>query len=783
MSAPKHILLAILLLCIGNETIAQVISASISYNVLGNDTLTIQATARYKCGTKINDTLQIELLDKVLGGGITKAVSIQKNINRSRRVNCNDSSCKVQFTTAEFLYSIPISYFSTQLSDSILIKFTPGWRLDSLTNMTLKKRARMQVSAAIYNLKQANCSYNFGIKPRHYGLLNQFYMASPALYDADMAISGNSDSIYCELKVPDSPDSLGYNLGYSPYAPLKYDGYPTQQNLPKGFHFNHQTGDLRFIATEKSRTYIKRRIKEYRNGEMVGFIEQDQLIEIDNLNLKTQVVTGFNGSNFTKWENYDFTSCEKDRHSLIIKATNARKFDFDSLRIRCYNPLYKLDTFVADSARIRFSFPSRLSNQRIIFFVEAYNSHCDLHTMASATFRISNSKKPKPFVTKAHIRFRKYYLKVEDTVSNSPVSFTWKILSKAYNSDSITIEPKIPGTKNFTLTAKFLNGCSAIIKDTLTTHQFPFIEITPKNGQFCANSIIPVSSMVSNSNDNLAINWNTGRQGNSEQIVLKKDSLIIALLSHPDGFWNADTTLLKAINPPSASLYQDGEHCPGNAVSLRLKSLSLPANALRIVWRNANQLTIGKDTFLNVKGEQLISVQIQDNNGCSFSDSINTRYTKFAILPKATHQICHSDTLKLTAYLSDSSNANTFWVLNNDTFSNSKHLNYKVEKDAIFLCYLKINESNLTCNWEQKISVDEMPLPVFQKLEKISVCRNNNKLNLNDSAWVIPQNGSFKETPSSKGTLVNGKYFNAENAEFRQFELLYSMTNDSTGCS
>ena len=119
---------------------------------------------------------------------------------------------------------------------------------------------------------------------------NRSFDYLPEIVDLDLDSSGNAlDSFSIELTEPLTGfnNACSWTGGFDYQNPLQYFGFnpinPISNRLPspRGFHLDASNGRLRFNPRATQSTVIAMKIKEFRNGQMIGYTKRDyQLIVI-----------------------------------------------------------------------------------------------------------------------------------------------------------------------------------------------------------------------------------------------------------------------------------------------------------------------------------------------------------------------------------------------------------------------------------------------------------------------------------------------------------------------
>ncbi len=124
--------------------------------------------------------------------------------------------------------------------------------------------------------RQGNSSPYFSIRPNAYGCVNM-----PTTMN-NGAVDPNGDSLVTEIMTPQdgsscsgSSTNITFNTATPPYS---IPTNPLQTN--NTFNINAATGQMSFTPTQQGASTLTVRVKEYRNGVLIGSIMRDMVINI-----------------------------------------------------------------------------------------------------------------------------------------------------------------------------------------------------------------------------------------------------------------------------------------------------------------------------------------------------------------------------------------------------------------------------------------------------------------------------------------------------------------------
>lgn len=178
---------------------------------------------------------------------------------------------------------------------------------------------------------QGNSSPYFSIKPIPYVCVNQ-----PFTYN-NGAIDPNGDSLSTDVINPMSASpcgpgtNIGLNTGFTP--PLSIPGNPFHTNA--SFTTVPSTGQMSFTAAQTGPQTLTTRVREYRNGQLIGYIMRD--IQVQVLNCTTVAPTFAFGTNIGgggigvggriegcigQTLTFDFSAKSNDTNAVLLSEDN-----------------------------------------------------------------------------------------------------------------------------------------------------------------------------------------------------------------------------------------------------------------------------------------------------------------------------------------------------------------------------------------------------------------------------------------------------------------------------
>ncbi|MBS1774307.1 MAG: gliding motility-associated C-terminal domain-containing protein [Bacteroidetes bacterium] len=237
----------------------------------------------------------------------------------------------------------------------------------------------LYIETTFDNNFQGNSSPYFSIKPIPYVCVNQPYSYNNG------AIDPNGDSLSTEVINPMDASGTcgpGTNLTLTTQVPpLSIPNNPFQTNVT--FTCNAATGQMNFTAAQKGASVLTTRVKEYRNGVLIGWIMRDVQIQVldcsstgPTFNVDIASITG--GS----WASNRVNACVGQQldYEFYLKHAQSKTIliidDNHSLAIPAANITYTNQK--KDSVRGHFTWTPTLADVGLKnFIVTAKDSTCE----------------------------------------------------------------------------------------------------------------------------------------------------------------------------------------------------------------------------------------------------------------------------------------------------------------------------------------------------------------------------------------------------------------------
>lgn len=773
------LVISLLIYWISNPALSfgQVSGADISYSFPSFDRLHVKVVVYHSCTPlKLNDTLYVETLDKNSSSTTDHFLPIKTHIDSSFQKHCG-KPCGWNGRKTILDYEFPIDYWLNNNIDSIRMSSCPGVRPKGFTFIPNANGAILKVSASIFRLRNQNSSYEFALLPPFYSVKDQDFMVSPGLFHGDQGLN-IYDSVICEAVPPinETGQQLTYVANYSETKPFAFS---TISQLRNSFVAPH-TGDHRFKPSQTGLSIIKTRVFEFQNGQEIGYIEREQLIEIiSSSSARSHILKGQGNTSPFNIENFNLNICEGDTVQFFTVVTEGNVNDTDSVIVT--TPYKWLTSKTKFSDTVNFNIPfntARINPQPYRLFLSTFSDRCENGTQGSATFLMHFKKSPKPDY-KIDLNQNVAVFKATDTSTLKSTNFQWKFEKKVIKTDSFLTRLKYPGRYPYQLELMATNGCVSTVHDTIQTSQFPFLTISLDNSTQCEGEVL-VNVQIENSLEQPQLQWSNGLVGNANVIVLDQDTVVGISALFSNGFENSDTFRLRVIPKPFIKIETDSIHCAGNSARVHLSQTMLPQDSfVDLFWQISDSIRVSHEDTIWVRGEKVVALTAQGENGCSSTDSLHIAFNKTPNLPPLTKRVCLNDSVELG--LEGEWNWNLEWLnLRRDTISTDSTLWVKAINDTLILARLHDKLDGTTCSWLDTFRIKTIPLPKIDRLKIPSQCSNGAPLFLNDSAFVNPVGGRFS-LEGEDDFLKNSFLYPNQLATNNQL-VHYFYTDTITGC-
>ena len=499
------------------------VGGEITWQCVGQDSFIISFTLYRDCDAWVPPWVNIELKNAANGNSITTL-----NINRSVPVNitptcdqscnrCDSHGCSFSYGFQKYEYNSGIVDLNSAVSVcEILIEYKICCRPNVTTIASLT--SKYYYNDAMFNRCLSPCDNSpvFSSSPLMIVCKGSDCLYSFNAYDLDLNAEGKlADSLVYELMNPKgyNGNPISYNYPYSKDKPLYYWGFPnTSFSLPRGFHFNSTTGDMKFRPMKLESTVLAIKVKEYRNRQLIGYISRDvRLYIIDCQQNKNPELSGPFYKGVCSGRNVSFMISSSDNNpgdSLEISWNQSipGAFWHDS------NGLLQHPSGYLDWT------PGYNTSGLFYFNVTVKDDHCPLRGVASQTYSIEVKKSPTAFYQSKPVSTCNTYLFQIDSIKGEGISqVIWSGAGGlSANGDSLTHQYPKPGIYPFTLTCTSVYGCRRTYYDTIITDTFLWSDL-PSDTQICYGDSILLSPQIYDQKGQVSYQWSSAQQ--SAQII------------------------------------------------------------------------------------------------------------------------------------------------------------------------------------------------------------------------------------------------------------------------
>lgn len=569
------------------------------------------------------------------------------------------------------------------------------------------------------------------------------------VYDKDVDSTGKYDSLVVSLTDPliGHNDPVSWIGKYDYDLPLFFWGFP-QDNLPapRGFHLDHETGDLQYRPMKEEQTVMAFSIKEFRNGKEIGEIRHDmQVIVLACPNNSPPLLAYYSlkevcagDTVVMKIGSYDPDNKRPDTVRLTFNQGNVPG-----------NPTWTDSNGVSKHSRGIFKWvPSdALAGNVYTFFVTANDDACPVNASAVRAYRIK--VKPRPtasYEIKDSLGCGKVYMNATP-ISSGVFKYLWQDSNGVISTNKTVVHqfPK-PGKNPVSLTVA-AQGCSRTYFDMVNLSAFIYGEIG-NDTTVCEGSDVSYHLKYGNNKGKVKYSWSTGDTGKDITLKdLKHDTLVKVVLSDTVCSFT-DSAFVKVIQNPEISLSAGPLACYADTIQLKPALLDTVPNNSSSPWytlnaddsianfewfdavnnillSTADSIFITKDTAGNAN--QQVALKITDRYGCSGFDSLQLLDNSFfenAVPDKA--DVCEGASISFSAY----PGFKYLW----STGSNSQSVNLgAISNDKT----VTIKTYNDYCAYEDTVSIKVRKLPVIDLQE---VACFNDSLRFSLTRYSMPQN-------------------------------------------
>jgi hypothetical protein len=754
----------------------------ITYTNVGQDSFAVKITLYTYCSAfnpqSFNLTYKCKTTNQILGS---------VNIPRSSLVDvtpvCDYTQSYCQNPNSSFIYGFLKSEYITiiDLSNTScceIIFFTRNTYRDCVSS-NYETNAGFYYEAYLNRcIAPANSSPQFTNNPVLITQRDIPYVSNPGVVENDTNGSGSRvDSIVYELARPINYNMtpLQYDSGYSYLKPLTYLGFPNDNlQYPRGLHLNRKSGDLMFIPVRNEVTVMAIKVKEYRNGQLIGEVTRDFVLYVVNEST-TQQAPIINGV-------FEYHLCAGDSININISPTDKNQQDTLSVSYshNIGNSQMLLDQSNIKRPELNFSWrtaPNDYHSLPYEILVNVKDNSCPMVSLYQRKYLIYVHPKPTATISDSLLSCGKAIFKT-NTESGFNPTYSWEINNQKVSiTDSFIYQFNDPGNYNYSMEIANSYGCKNTYTNSLTINPFVNVKL-PNDTIICEGESINIQSAVSNANGNATYSWNNSQSvtdtANFENLF--SDNIIIVNISDQANCTDADTMRVKVDNF-NLDITQLDTLCKGGHTTLQASpQFDINKNIQSYSWKlSGDPYILGtNDSFLTPWSHTYICEATNMLN-CIARDSITPVFKPNPTISfSSNNEFCQSeDQLNLNDLASPKGGlwSSSTLQINNDT-------NVSLRNPGNYFLNYYYFDKTTGCSSLDSMAIDVLSLPIVNAGIDDSFCADGKIVSLAG----IPTGGNW---------LGLGVYENNNVYEFltdsievdqkEEIELIYTYT-DQKGC-
>lgn len=776
----------------------QILGAEISPGGENQDTVIFTASIYYECIDlpKINDTLLVQTVDPVLDT-IAKIFAPRRTevdtiTYDCARCICNRDECGRPYIIKQTFY-YEFSKGANGLFGRCRLRasFMPGKRVDSLSFMKAAQSTEIRVEAEINTCKNTGVSdYYFALPPEFHAIKDEYYISSPGL-GLQMSNRSRYHLFTAELVNPidDHRDTLQYETNYSAEDPLYYNGFPnTNNNFPRGFHLNNETGDLRFTPTKRGHSLIKTRY--YIDGDSVGlgFAEREFALHVIVAKPESPpLLSGRDFSSFLNRDNYRLSFCANSGKSIGFKISdiNSGSYLFPRVTIPPYLQPYLKYSYSNDTLIFTGDLDSFLTEGREHrVFVQIYDSSCAIGSSSSYTLRLSNSKTPKAIPRFDYLGKRRIQMETVPVDSFWALSYTWRMNGQSFNKKDTNLQLNVPGDYKYVHISYGEYGCNDTVRGTYTSPAFPYIKLKANTTIFCEGTELELEPDYLNTSETPAALWNGQINALIFKTTVTGDSMYTAQVTFSDSSVSIDTFVVEYLPAPPSAIVSKGQHCKGNKMLLKaVQDSSAKDSSDQTIWFFNDQL-VGSNETVTIEGEGLLRLEVPYPNGCVAKTLQDIEYTKRSALFQKTYSTCANETLPID--LDNDPNAAYTWLIKDSVWLENSP-SFVLERPVVnqpLIVKSTYDNDTISCIFEDTVSIEIKAHLTFSVLTDSFFCANDSFVYLLDSSFIQPNDGIWIDS-NSRSPIYDTFFLDPSKGKQGQVleKLYYQTEHPTTGCT
>lgn len=571
--------------------------------------------------------------------------------------------------------------FGNELCYDWIASFELCCRASNIENLAGPQSTAGHVSCPIRpQFAPCNSSPRFNTPGVIFGCVGQALSYNPGAYDQD------GDSLSYEL-VPTYSYSGGLPTYWAPFSAT----YPLKTSTGS-VDFDSLTGTISFIPDSAMISSVRFRVKEYRCGNYIGYVDREIRVDIKNCSNSMPQIAGGGYNTISNGVALDTNTFFVSPGSTLNFTITASDFDTGQSVSMIPDPVAFPDsaTFVTtgnNPVTGTFNWNTMGSDSGYYAFTITVNdSACPAFGINIYYFEIFvgiPAFPPPPDLSAvvsppAGFNFSSGSINLSVNSGKSPFEYSWS------NSDSIEDPSGLAGGA-YSVVVTDDRGCFAT--DTFTVPTCVAAVELGGDTTVCTGTLtIDAGAGMS------AYTWCGGQ--NTQSVVATSPGQYCVVVADSIGCFATDTLQLSFGNPPTVSLGPDTSVCANSGFSLS------PAGIwTAYLWSDSTTAPT-----LSINSAGTYGVTVADTNGCEASDSVN-----ISLLPAPLASYTYSKSGLNVNFTDGSTNAVAWlWTFGDGDSDTSQSPNYTYLNDGAFSVCLQVTDSNGckddTCEWIAVVS-------------------------------------------------------------------------------
>jgi PKD repeat protein len=755
----------------------------ITYSCIGKDSFLVTFSFYRDCNSPISFINEKISAKCASSGTLLKTLTCTKPTPvdftpscKTSCTRCQSSSCSFTYGFEKFVYTYIFELSNAGSCCDIIFSYTACCRPCGLANYNNNSNSYYE---ARLNRCLSPCDNSpvFLNDPVNLLCKDHEYVYSFYAVDQDKDSNGNSlDSLSFEIVPPlnSATSQVTYNSPYTYDKPFEFWGFPNKTlNFPRGFHFDNQTGTLKFRPNKVEQTVMAMKVTSWRkiNG------------------IRTKI------SEITRDVHYIVISCPANYQPILPATTTLHYCAGDLITLNFTTTDYDTDDTLTISA---FNLPDSaawsdnngtvkkpmgtfywqtherdLSDHPYNILIKVVDDNCPVVGQASTVYSIFVHNKPKAKIRHEIKKCNSIYFYADEL--SDVEELKWYINNKFVantNPFIFVINRAVKYPVRLEIIGK---GCTYYVDDTLDIPYFINVKL-PDDTILCAGSSLTIKPSITDTHGNVSYIWSTGDTTDHIYIGPLFQDTMIVLEVQDSLFCHSDTMLIK-VDQFDVKVSQDQITCPGVPSLLRATPIFDEGQQVKsYFWRDLScGCPKGHDSTLSVYLPGVYTCTITNENGCTAVDTIQVHfYSKPEIIFSPIPEKCLNDMdFSLTPYSYPKGgtwNSQEYGLVSNDTFLLSK----ATAKEYMVL--YSYTDTVTGCSNTDKTTFKVKDYPKIVVLKEISYCDEDKQIDL--FYYVSPATGIWDTTHPA---IVGTHYFNPHLAAGTSQPLIYTV--DSTnGC-